>query len=182
MLFTWCINFPSWFVIAGTTRREREQSIVKLTQCRNWRFPEDTFFTGVTWCDKGHTTGEQQRTEKPQPGERWRSATESTGLEEISLATNSWDLIQASHQLGWQGLPWHTCSKLAGLGEEQKVHGGHHRYGSIAGKNCSLPRESLLPWLLSGSTKEGKSNGIRTAKPLAKPSRGSPLPFCLLLL
>lgn len=49
-------------------------------------------------------------------------------------------------------------------------------------QRCSLSGEPLLPWLLSGSREEGNSNGVRAAKPAAKPSRGSPLPFCLLLL
>lgn len=121
----WCINFPFWFVITGTIRREREQRVVKLTECRNCCFPEDTFTTGVTWCHKGHVIGEQRRMEKTQPGQRWHSGTENTGLEEVSLATTSWDQIQASQHLGWQGFPWHTCNKLAGSGrEEQEVDGG----------------------------------------------------------
>lgn len=145
MLFVWCINFPFWFVITGTIRREREQGVVKLTQCRNCCFPEDTFSTRLSWCHKGPMTGEQQRIQKAQPGQRWHSGTESA-LEEVSLATKSWDQIQVSHQLGWQGLPWHTCSKLAGSGgEEWEVDGGHCRDGSIAGRSVCCQGSHSCP-------------------------------------
>lgn len=154
------------------------RGLLKSQNAENRRFPGDMLSTTVTWCLKGHTTGDEQATEKAQVGDNTEAQKQ---LFRGSLTGYSLTRPHAALPPAWRaGSPFAHAQYnwLAGPGRKRwEVAGGHGRSGCTASEGTHHVKEPSLPWLQPASTDGDNSNSKgRGACVSESPSRGSPWP------